>query len=89
MEIQTRLAELGYSPGPADGIAGRGTRQAVLEYQNAAGIYFDEGLTGCEGATSRPRRSSTWCCARSRPLLPCTQTALSERLRQVLQGAAR
>ena len=39
--IQLRLAELGYDPGPADGIAGRGTRQAVREYQNTADIEAD------------------------------------------------
>ena len=33
MNIQRRLNELGYNAGPADGIAGRGTRAAIREYQ--------------------------------------------------------
>ncbi|MDH3689787.1 MAG: peptidoglycan-binding protein [Gammaproteobacteria bacterium] len=36
--IQRRLTELGYQPGPADGVAGRGTRAAIREYQGAAAL---------------------------------------------------
>jgi curli biogenesis system outer membrane secretion channel CsgG len=39
--IQLRLSELGYDPGPADGIAGAGTRQAVRQYQGVAGLGTD------------------------------------------------
>ena len=31
--IQRGLAELGYQPGPADGIAGRQTREAIMQFQ--------------------------------------------------------
>ena len=34
--IQIRLAELGYAPGPADGQSGPGTRSAINEYQENA-----------------------------------------------------
>ena len=40
-QIQIELANLGYAPGPADGIAGRGTRGAIEDYQGAAGLHVD------------------------------------------------
>ena len=40
--IQVELANLGYDPGPADGIAGHGTRRAIEEYQNTAGLDVDD-----------------------------------------------
>ena len=38
MAIQKRLADLGYGPGPADGIVGRGTRTAIQAFQAVAGL---------------------------------------------------
>ena len=35
---QQLLAELGYNPGPADGIMGNQTRQAIVRYQQSVGI---------------------------------------------------
>jgi len=43
--VQLRLSELGYDPGPADGIAGSGTRQAVRDYQVIAGLGVDGELS--------------------------------------------
>lgn len=40
-QAQTLLAELGYDPGPADGLLGNRTVQAVREYQKAAGLPVD------------------------------------------------
>jgi hypothetical protein len=37
-QAQSKLAELGFDPGPADGIAGRGTRAAVLAFQKQSGL---------------------------------------------------
>ncbi|MXW90932.1 MAG: hypothetical protein F4114_15320 [Rhodospirillaceae bacterium] len=46
--VQRALAQLGYDPGPADGIAGPKTRNAVRAFQAAAGLPVDgrvsEGL---------------------------------------------
>ncbi len=36
--IQTLLAERGYQPGPADGVAGRRTTDAIRAYQKDAGL---------------------------------------------------
>ena len=40
-EVQTLLAEQGYDPGPADGLLGNRTVQAIREYQKAAGLPVD------------------------------------------------
>jgi Putative peptidoglycan binding domain len=37
-QAQTKLAALGINPGPLDGVAGGGTRAAVLTFQNQSGI---------------------------------------------------
>lgn len=37
-EVQTLLTQLGYNPGPADGVAGKNTRQAVREFQKKRGL---------------------------------------------------
>lgn len=42
---QRVLAELGYDPGPADGVAGPRARAAVLAFQRAAGLVPD-GVVG-------------------------------------------
>lgn len=45
---QTLLAELGYDPGPADGVMGDRTRRAIVNYQRAQGLQpgapLDAGL---------------------------------------------
>ena len=38
MKIQTLLAEQGYDPGPADGVEGPKTRDAVRAFQARAGL---------------------------------------------------
>lgn len=40
-EIQQRLAELGYSPGPADGSMGKKTRYSIYKYQKSVGMKID------------------------------------------------
>lgn len=37
-DIQTGLARLGYDPGPADGVAGPRTREAIRQYQQVNGL---------------------------------------------------
>ena len=44
-ELQTRLAALGYAPGPIDGAWGKRTEAATLAFQRAAGLYPD-GIAG-------------------------------------------
>lgn len=43
--VQANLAELGYDPGPADGIAGNRTITAIKAYQKDAGIQQDGRIT--------------------------------------------
>ncbi|MDB5582855.1 MAG: hypothetical protein JWR80_8031 [Bradyrhizobium sp.] len=45
LDIQLRLLELGYDPGPLDGIRGRQTIQAVERYQRANHLTVD-GIVG-------------------------------------------
>jgi peptidoglycan hydrolase-like protein with peptidoglycan-binding domain len=40
-EIQTRLANLGYEPGPIDGLCGPRTRAAIRHYQQDRGLTAD------------------------------------------------
>lgn len=44
-DVQSRLAALGYNPGPTDGIRGRRTIGAVKEFQRDSGLKVD-GLVG-------------------------------------------
>lgn len=41
MDLQWQLAVHGYDPGPADGVAGAGTRAAIRDYQADAGLPAD------------------------------------------------
>ena len=41
LEVQRSLRRLGYNPGPADGIAGRATAQAVQAYKRDNGLAQD------------------------------------------------
>jgi Putative peptidoglycan binding domain len=43
-QAQSKLAELGFDPGPADGIAGRGTRAAVVAFQKQSGLPLTGAL---------------------------------------------
>jgi uncharacterized protein (TIGR02594 family) len=45
LKVQTRLKELGFDPGPIDGIRGRSTISAVRQFQAARGLTVD-GLVG-------------------------------------------
>lgn len=40
-EVQSMLAELGYDPGPADGLMGQRTRSAIRAYQLHSGLSVD------------------------------------------------
>jgi N-acetylmuramoyl-L-alanine amidase len=44
-ELQVALTELGYKPGPADGVFGRGTKTALLAFQADQGLTVD-GIAG-------------------------------------------
>ncbi|BCO08848.1 hypothetical protein GF1_12240 [Desulfolithobacter dissulfuricans] len=46
-ELQKRLQELGYDPGPADGVFGPRTEMAVLAFQEDKGLSVD-GVVGRE-----------------------------------------
>jgi peptidoglycan hydrolase-like protein with peptidoglycan-binding domain len=43
--VQSGLARLGYDPGPADGIAGPRTREAVRRYQQDRRLLVDGAIT--------------------------------------------
>lgn len=43
--VQKTLSELGYEPGPVDGIAGANTRAAIRRYQERAGVPVDGEVT--------------------------------------------
>jgi hypothetical protein len=61
-EAQTLLAELGYDPGPADGLMGARTKDAIREYQKAAGLPVDGRVTRrliAHLKTGRPRNVKT------------------------------
>jgi len=45
-QIQQRLTELGYDPGPVDGFMGRRTTQAIKEYQRLARLPVDGQPSG-------------------------------------------
>lgn len=47
LDIQKRLAELGFDPGPLDGVRGRMTINAVKRYQKANHLFVD-GIAGPE-----------------------------------------
>lgn len=47
VQIQNRLQELGYNPGPADGMMGPRTVSAILAYQRRNGLQMD-GLASTE-----------------------------------------
>ena len=44
-QLQTRLAALGFGPGPVDGAIGRRTRAAILAFQQSRGLDAD-GIAG-------------------------------------------
>ncbi len=55
--LQTRLAELGYDPGPADGVFGARTASAVMAFQKVEGLTRDgkvgpEVMSALAGATA-------------------------------------
>lgn len=50
-QIQTRLAELGFDPGPIDGVRGRRTIRAIRAFQKDAGLATD----GIAGPTTRAK----------------------------------
>ncbi|WP_315920466.1 peptidoglycan-binding protein [Mesorhizobium sp. SP-1A] len=45
LEIQRRLAELGFQPGPLDGVPGPKTAEAIKQFQRARGLAAD-GIVG-------------------------------------------
>lgn len=94
LDIQRRLAALGFSPGPMDGVRGRLTIAAVKAFQRSTGLEAD-GLAGPRtlallfGAQSATRRSAALShaelageCAQTRPWY-----AEASRLRGLKEGA--
>jgi localization factor PodJL len=55
-KIQTLLAEQGFDPGPADGVVGEKTREAVKAYQRQAGIAETGQIDGTLAAVLTDRR---------------------------------
>ena len=45
VDVQKRLAALGYNPGPADGVMGPKTKAAIVSFQRARGLVAD-GVMG-------------------------------------------
>jgi peptidoglycan hydrolase-like protein with peptidoglycan-binding domain len=44
-QLQKRLQQLGFNPGPIDGVFGTGTKAAVVAFQKSKGLYAD-GIVG-------------------------------------------
>lgn len=65
-DLQRRLTELRYSPGPVDGIFGPMTEQAVRAFQRDSGLVVD----GIVGPRTRANLESPQCRATSRPIQP-------------------
>ncbi|MGB5737535.1 MAG: DUF748 domain-containing protein [Thiohalocapsa sp.] len=57
--IQTLLAELGYQPGPIDGLMGRRTRSAISAFQTAEGFAVDGRVSADLVAALRERTESS------------------------------
>jgi len=45
-DAQSLLAKLGFDPGPADGVMGAKTRNAIMAFQQRSGMTIDGKLTG-------------------------------------------
>ena len=45
LEVQLSLRRLGYNPGPADGIPGKATGRAILQYQRDNGLPEDNTIS--------------------------------------------
>ncbi|NLV45894.1 MAG: hypothetical protein GXY07_15500 [Candidatus Hydrogenedentes bacterium] len=52
-EIQTLLHELGYNPGPIDGLLGTKTSEAIKSFQNDKGIFVDGKISSTLLSTLR------------------------------------
>ena len=59
MKIQTLLAEQGYDPGPADGVAGPKTRDAVRAFQRTIGVAETGQIDSDPGRRARRPRLTT------------------------------
>lgn len=44
-DAQSLLGRLGYNPGPADGLMGENTRQAIMKFQSNEGLATDGQIT--------------------------------------------
>lgn len=56
--VQRSLIDLGYEPGPVDGLAGEMTRTAVIQYQKAKGVTVD-GKISAELAVALENEAAT------------------------------
>lgn len=65
-DLQRRLRELGYNPGPVDGIFGPRTEAAVRAFQRDSGLLVD----GIVGPRTRANLEAPQCRATSRPIEP-------------------
>lgn len=75
-EIQRRLAGLGFDPGPADGLMGRRTREAIRAFQRREGLAAD-GRPGAQ-VLSRLRESAASAEAQTSPEPAPTPTVVPE-----------
>ena len=83
-DIQRRLSNLGYDPGPADGVAGKRTARAIRTFQQSAGLAVDgrpsQRLLAVLGSTQAP--------ARRRPATGSEDTDQRELVGAIIDGDA-
>lgn len=83
-EIQQRLATLGYDPGPADGVMGRRTREAIRAFQKQQGLSEDgkpsNGLLASLRKTDPPAASASQGAAPAAPTPSVLESDITEDL---------
>jgi peptidoglycan hydrolase-like protein with peptidoglycan-binding domain len=77
-EIQSLLSEAGYNPGPADGLMGRRTRNAIIAYErdtgrSATGQPSRQLLSDLRSTTSRTKRQTAT--GATRPSFDCARAS--------------
>jgi peptidoglycan hydrolase-like protein with peptidoglycan-binding domain len=96
VELQQLLARAGFSPGPADGAFGPGTRAAVVAFQRARGLSADgvagpqtfAALRGTAPSTPSPSTSTTPASSQPTLSLGASGPAVSELQRALTQAGS-